>query len=116
MGGLAAVHQWSRIGCHSFIGGLAAVTRDLLPFGMAVGNRANLEGINLVGMRRRNFSKSEIDEVKKAYSILFDKNDLEFKNRIKKLKDEEFKLNSAKIITNFVSVETNRAYVSPSEV
>ena len=83
---------------------------------MAVGNRANLEGINLVGMRRRNFSKSEIDEVKKAYSILFDKNDLEFKKRIKKLKDEKFKLNSAKIITNFVSVETNRAYVSPSEI
>jgi len=116
LGGLAAVHQWSRIGCHSFIGGLAAVTRDLLPFGMAVGNRANLEGINLVGMRRRNFSKSEIDEVKKVYSILFNANDLEFKNKINKLKDEKFSSNPAKIITNFVTVETSRAYVSPAEI
>ena len=72
LGGLSAVHQWGRVGCHSFIGGLAAVTRDLLPFGMAVGNRANLEGVNLVGMRRRGFSKEEISDVKKAYAILFD--------------------------------------------
>ena len=116
LGGLAAVHQWSRIGCHSFIGGLAAVTRDLLPFGMAVGNRANLEGINLIGMRRRNFSKSEIDEVKKVYSILFNANDLEFKNKINKLKEEKFSSDPAKIITDFVNVETNRAYVSPTEI
>jgi Acyl-[acyl carrier protein]--UDP-N-acetylglucosamine O-acyltransferase len=116
LGGLAAVHQWSRIGCHSFIGGLAAVTRDLLPFGMAVGNRANLEGINLIGMRRRNFSKSEIDEVKKVYSILFNANDLEFKNKINKLKKEKFSSDPAKIITDFVNVETNRAYVSPTEI
>ena len=116
LGGLSAVHQWSRVGCHSFIGGLAAVTRDLLPFGMAVGNRANLEGVNLVGMRRRNFSKNEIEEVKRAYSILFDENELEFKSRVKKLSEEKFEFNSAKIITSFVSVETNRAYVSPTEV
>jgi len=116
LGGLSAVHQWSRVGCHSFIGGLAAVTRDLLPFGMAVGNRANLEGINLIGMRRRNFSKIEIEEVKRAYSILFEENEIEFKSRIKKLNEEKFESNSAKIITSFVSVETNRAYVSPSEV
>ena len=59
---------------------------------MAVGNRAKSEGINLIGMRRRNFSKSEIDEVKKVYSILFNKNDLEFKNRINKLKKKNFHL------------------------
>ena len=83
---------------------------------MAVGNRANLEGINLIGMRRRNFSKSEIDEVKKVYSILFNANDLEFKNKINKLKKEKFSSDPAKIITDFVNVETNRAYVSPTEI
>ena len=68
------------------------------------------------GMSRRNFPKSEIDEVKRAYSILFDENEIEFKSRIKKLNEEKFESSSVKIITNFVSVETNRAYVSPSEV
>ena len=114
LGGLAAVHQWGRVGCHSFIGGLAAVTRDLLPFGMAVGNRANLEGVNLVGMRRRGFSKEEISDVKKAYAILFDDESIEFVKRIEKLKELEMKTETGKNISDFVSAETNRAYVSPS--
>ena len=114
LGGLAAVHQWGRVGCHSFIGGLAAVTRDLLPYGMAIGNRANLEGINLVGMRRRGFAKEDISEVKKAYSVLFDDESKEFVKRIEELKKIKFKSQTAMNITEFVSSETNRAYVSPS--
>ena len=114
LGGLAAVHQWGRGGCHSFIGGLAAVTRDLLPYGMAIGNRANLEGINLVGMRRRGFTKEDISEVKKAYSVLFDDESKEFVKRIEELKKIKFKSQTAMNITEFVSSETNSAYVSPS--
>ena len=114
LGGLAAVHQWGRVGCHSFIGGLAAVTRDLLPFGMAVGNRANLEGINLVGMRRRGFSKEDISDAKKAYAILFDDESIEFVKRIEKLKKLEMQTETVKTISDFVSSVTNRAYVSPS--
>ena len=114
LGGLAAVHQWGRVGCHSFIGGLAAVTRDLLPYGMAIGNRANLEGINLVGMRRRGFTKEDISEVKKAYSVLFDDESKEFVKRIEELKEIKFKSQTAMNIKEFVSSGTNRAYVSPS--
>ena len=114
LGGLSAVHQWGRVGCHSFIGGLAGVTRDLLPFGMAVGNRANLEGINLVGMRRRGFSKEDISDVKKAYTILFDDESIEFVKRIEKLKKLKLQTQTGKDVSDFVSAETNRAYVSPS--
>ena len=116
LGGLSAVHQWSRVGCHSFIGGLSAVTRDLLPFGMAVGNRANLEGINLIGMRRRNFPKSEIDEVKRAYSILFENGENEFKDRIEKLKSENINSSVVNELINFVTQKGNRSYCLPEEL
>ena len=57
LGGLSAVHQWTRIGSYSFLGGFSALTKDLIPFGLAIGNRAVLEGLNLTGLRRRNFDK-----------------------------------------------------------
>ena len=70
MGGLSAVHQWSRIGRHAFIGGLAAVTKDVIPFGL-VGNDAHLEGMNLVGLKRRGFSRETINDLRAAYRLLF---------------------------------------------
>jgi len=71
MGGLAAAHQFSRIGRYSFIGGLAAVTKDVIPFGSVWGNHAHLEGLNLVGLRRRGFSREQINELRAAYRLLF---------------------------------------------
>ena len=70
MGGLSAVHQWSRIGRHAFVGGLAAVTKDVIPFGL-VGNDAHLEGMNLVGLKRRGFSRETINDLRAAYRLLF---------------------------------------------
>jgi len=70
MGGLSAVHQWSRIGRHAFIGGLAPVTKDVIPFAL-VGNDARLEGMNLVGLKRRGFSRDTINDLRAAYRMLF---------------------------------------------
>jgi UDP-N-acetylglucosamine acyltransferase len=70
MGGLSAAHQWSRIGRHAFIGGLAPVTRDVIPYAL-VGNDAHLEGINLVGLKRRGFSREAINDLRAAYRMLF---------------------------------------------
>ena len=70
MGGLSAVHQWSRIGRHAFVGGLAAVTKDVIPFGL-VGNDAHLEGMNLVGLKRRGFSREIVNDLRAAYRLLF---------------------------------------------
>jgi UDP-N-acetylglucosamine acyltransferase len=71
MGGLAAVHQHSRVGRYSFIGGLAAVTRDVIPYGSVWGNKAYLEGLNLVGLKRRGFSRETITNLRSAYRLLF---------------------------------------------
>lgn len=70
MGGLSAVHQHSRIGRHAFVGGLAPVTKDVIPFAL-VGNDAGLEGINLVGLKRRGFSRELINDLRSAYRLLF---------------------------------------------
>ena len=71
VGGLAAVHQYSRIGRHVNIGGLAAVTKDVIPFGSVWGNHAHLEGLNLVGLKRRGFSRDVINDLRAAYRLLF---------------------------------------------
>ncbi|MBE7217829.1 MAG: acyl-ACP--UDP-N-acetylglucosamine O-acyltransferase [Caulobacteraceae bacterium] len=71
MGGLAAVHQFSRVGRYSFIGGLAAVTKDVIPYGSVWGNHAHLEGLNLVGLKRRGFSREVIGNLRASYRLLF---------------------------------------------
>ena len=70
MGGLSAVHQHSRIGRHAFIGGLAPVTKDVIPFAL-VGNDAHLQGMNLVGLKRRGFAREAINDLRAAYRLLF---------------------------------------------
>ncbi len=70
-GGGAAVIQFARVGAHAFVGGLTGLENDLIPYGLAMGNRAALAGLNLVGMKRRNFSREEINEIRAAYKALF---------------------------------------------
>jgi UDP-N-acetylglucosamine acyltransferase len=69
--GGAAAHQFVRIGAHAFVGGLAGVEHDLIPFGMALGNRASLAGLNIVGLKRRGFSHEAIHVLRRAYKMLF---------------------------------------------
>ncbi len=70
-GGLCAVHQWVRIGAHAFIGGMAGVENDVIPFGSVLGNRAHLGGLNLVGLKRHGFPREQIHALRKAYRMLF---------------------------------------------
>ncbi len=71
MGGLSAVHQYTRIGRHAFVGGMAGVNHDVIPFGNVWGNHAHLEGLNLVGLKRRGFSREAINRLRAAYRMLF---------------------------------------------
>jgi len=87
LGGLSAVHQFSRIGAYAFIGGCSAVNRDVPPYAMAVGNRAKLAGLNLVGLKRAGFSDSALHDLKRAYEILF-LSDLNLKEAMAKIRRE----------------------------
>ncbi len=71
MGGLCAAHQYTRIGRFAFIGGVSAVTKDVIPFGSVWGVHAHLEGLNLVGLKRRGFSREAIGSLRASYRLLF---------------------------------------------
>lgn len=69
--GGAAVIQFARVGAHSFVGGLSGLENDLIPYGMALGNRAHLNGLNIIGLQRRGFPRSDIHNLRRAYRLLF---------------------------------------------
>jgi UDP-N-acetylglucosamine acyltransferase len=71
LSGGAAVHQFVRIGAHAFLGGLTGIGEDLIPFGMAIGNRGWLAGLNVIGMKRRGFTGEQIHSARRAYRQLF---------------------------------------------
>lgn len=71
VGAMVVVHQFVRIGSHAFIGAHSMVDSDIIPYGMAVGNRAKLAGLNLVGLKRRKFNRDEIHSLRAAYRMIF---------------------------------------------
>ena len=71
VGGLSAIHQFVRIGPHAMVGGMTGVEQDVIPFGLVMGDRARLTGLNLVGMERRGFPREDIQGVRSAYRMLF---------------------------------------------
>ncbi|MGH1350369.1 MAG: acyl-ACP--UDP-N-acetylglucosamine O-acyltransferase [Methyloligellaceae bacterium] len=71
LGGLAAVHQFVRLGAYSFVGGMSGVENDVIPFGMVLGNRAYLNGLNILGLKRNGFDREQIHNLRKGYRMLF---------------------------------------------
>jgi UDP-N-acetylglucosamine acyltransferase len=71
IGGLSAVHQFVRIGAHAMIGGMSGVEHDVIPYGLVMGDRARLSGLNLVGLERRGFPREGINDLRNAYRLLF---------------------------------------------
>lgn len=69
--GGSAVIQFTRVGPHAFVGGLTGLENDLIPYGLAMGNRAHLAGLNMVGLKRRGFSRDAIHDLRRAYRALF---------------------------------------------
>ena len=88
IGGLAAVHQFCRIGAHAFISGLTGVVLDIPPYMLAAGSRAKLFGLNTVGLKRQNFRQETIRALKTAYRIIF-RSGLTLEKAIKKVEESE---------------------------
>ncbi len=74
IGGLVGIHQFSRVGKHSIIGGCSKITKDIIPFITADGHPARPHGINTIGLKRRHFSDTVISALDEAYRIIFRKN------------------------------------------
>jgi UDP-N-acetylglucosamine acyltransferase len=71
LGGQAAVHQFVRIGEGAMIGGLSGITRDVIPFGFAFGPKADLVGLNIVGLKRRGHGRDAMHRLRQCYRTLF---------------------------------------------
>ena len=71
IGGGAAIHQFVRIGRNAAVGGMTGVEGDVIPFGLVMGNRARLTGLNLVGLKRRGFPRADINALRAAFRLLF---------------------------------------------
>jgi UDP-N-acetylglucosamine acyltransferase len=84
MGGLSAVHQFTKIGAHCFIAHNAAVTRDVPPYVLAVGRPAVPHSVNSVGLQRRGFTSGQILNIRRAYRLLY-RSGLKFKNALEEL-------------------------------
>ena len=115
IGGLSAIHQFVRIGEGAMVGGMTGVTADVIPFGSVLGNRANLAGLNLIGLRRKNVEKKEIKALKDFYNEIFEYNELNFKDRLK-LIDIRFKnyILVNKII-DFLKEDSTRSFCLPKK-
>lgn len=87
IGGLTGVHQFTRIGAHCMIGGASAVTRDVAPYLIAAGNHATTHGLNVVGLKRRGFEDETINDIKRAYTLVF-RSSLLLRTAIDKVRDE----------------------------
>ena len=108
IGGLSGVHQFCRIGSLSMIGGLSAVENDVVPFGLVTGNRAKLLGLNIVGLRRANYSNHIIIELKDIFNKIFNSNEIKNESNLHKNTDNEL----AKKLIDFITVDSSRGLCS----
>lgn len=115
IGGLSGVHQNTRIGSYAMIGGLSGVTEDIIPYGMAFGMRnASLVGLNIVGLKRRGFTKEQIFELKSAYDLLFNNNNQKtFNERLNEAVEEFKDSGTVKNMLEFINNDSSRAICRP---
>ncbi|MEM9054161.1 MAG: acyl-ACP--UDP-N-acetylglucosamine O-acyltransferase [Pseudomonadota bacterium] len=111
-GGAVAVHQWCRIGDHAFVGGGAILVADVIPFGSVVGNHAHLAGLNVVGLKRRGFSRETIRSLRSAYRMLYAKEGT-FSERLEDTAAAFAETPEVMQIVNFIRDSKNRALCLP---
>lgn len=100
-GGLVVVHQFTRIGAYAMVGGFSGIGQDIPPYTMASGARAKLYGLNVIGLKRQGFSDETINNLKKAYKILF-REKRTLKDALKKIKSELPEIKELKNLVEFI--------------
>lgn len=111
-GGAVAVHQWCRIGDHAFVGGGSILVADVIPFGSVLGNHAHLAGLNVVGLKRRGFSRETIKSLRAGYRQLYAKEGT-FTERLEDTAREYADAPEVMKIIDFIRESKNRALCLP---
>lgn len=112
MGGGSAVHQFTRIGDFAFVGGLAGIENDLIPFGSALGNRAYLGGLNLIGLKRASFPRESIHALRQAYRELFAEEGT-LKKRVESVSEGITEDLLVKQLLDFIRTDSDRSFCMP---
>jgi UDP-N-acetylglucosamine acyltransferase len=115
LGGLAAVHQHTRIGRQAFVGASAMVTKDVIPFGSVWGNHAHLEGLNLVGLKRRGFAREAINDLRSAFRLMFGPEGT-FQERVEDAARVFAASPEVQEIVSFIRADANRPLCLPDTV
>jgi len=111
IGGNSAVQQFTRIGRLAMIGGMTGVLKDVIPFGLSIGNRNYLQGLNLIGLRRKNYENKKIMDLDKAYKEIFSSKKLH--ENLSKINDV-FKDNElVDEVINFIARDKKRPICTP---
>ena len=111
IGGNSAVQQFTRVGKSSMIGGMCGVVRDIIPYAMVHGNRSILQGLNLIGLRRKNIPNKEILVLTEAYKEIF--KDENLTTNLKNLKEEFKKNDLVNDVVNFLEKDKKRPICTP---
>ena len=111
IGGNSAVQQFTRVGKMAMIGGMCGVVKDVIPYGMAFGNRCALQGLNLIGLRRKDISNKEILSLSEAYKEIFKTKNLSenLANLDKKFKDNYL----VQDVIDFINKDKKRPICTP---
>lgn len=113
LGGLCAIHQFVRIGPHAMIGGMTGVENDVIPYGSVMGERGRLSGLNVVGLKRRGFSKDQIHNLRAAYRLLFSNGESTFGERLTGIA-ERFRDDAAVMsLVDFIEADSSRGLTQP---
>jgi UDP-N-acetylglucosamine acyltransferase len=113
LGGLSGVHQYVRIGKHAMVGGKTGVDSDIIPYGSVKGNRARLVGLNIIGLKRRGFSREDVRLLRTAYGLLFSQGGT-MAERLNEVEDLYGSNAGVMDIINFIRAESaSRALCTP---
>ena len=113
IGGLSAVLQRTRIGSHAMIGGMSGVAEDVIPYGVVMGERAHLAGLNIIGLKRRNFSKEAMQDIRRAFEMVFIDNNGTMSERIMMAKEEFSDSSEVMLMLKFLTEENANAICKP---
>jgi UDP-N-acetylglucosamine acyltransferase len=114
LGGLSAIHQFVRIGKHAMVGGMSGVEGDVIPYGSVMGDRARLGGLNLVGLKRRGFSRDDIHALRTAYRLLF-AHEGTMAERIEDVAQLFSAIQPVRDIVDFIKADSQRALCQPRQ-
>ena len=111
IGGNSAIHQFVKIGKNAMVGGMSGLEKNLIPYGLYVGIRSNMKGLNLIGLKRKGLDNRKIKTLNQFIEKVFDKND-SIENNLNKVNNEVKSIEEVKEIIDFIEKSNKRGLVT----